>query len=1318
MALEDLLSSQNEAENPIDASSPPAAPATNVNGLSKLAGSDSEPDNDDAPVQIPRNKLIARLQPQLSADDESGSEEDDQEGKEDEQDGLDAYARLKKELMSRIDPKQQDTNVQPASIPNEQSSSDEDEDEDDMPVRSNKARKLVPREEKSISPRSSPPPRMQSRQPSPGLFVSPHISPVKNARRRSAVGSDSDASSEQPANKDLEERVKRIRAERRAKQQEEEEKRRKYNETQQKQGVESDSDPDGENGRRLTQQSRPTRKAGKKALQEMAREQQRISRNMQLTHQAKTKKRYGTKDLFSKLGFVQVDSEILPAPIALPTPDASSAMASSDAEGNQCHDTPPTSPPSQDDIVDKDVTMTGIETADAMGDAQGTGVVPTLLESQPTSPVPARTDKGKGRAPEFQHLPVNPLVAHAHVSLPSTMAKAVSKPSKPAKTNMIELSDSEEERTAQRRKSRFPVFDRMPEKKKRESTSLLHLRHLAHLTSPGKRGPKGKPSMNVTELQFSLAQKARQQAQKAREEKIEELRRRGIHVETEEEREKHQLEIEDMVAQLEKARQEDLKLRKLERDEAKKGGETGDGLVSSDESDDDYVGSGDEVAAEPDELAEEEDVDLSGSEEDEDDADDEEEVDDEEAAQRPNDLFDDEADDDEDENGDEEEFMDAGEENDDDAPVRNYAIKRKRQIVLDEDEDSETEGQKQPAPLPEPLQEATQEDGMAAAFGFNNIGATLGLTQMFAGTMANMGTESQNAHPLDKEPEQDSIDFLRSLPDTQPSGMFSATPDLQVPNSQAQATQQDESQVSRFDFGISQLIETSPAFSRTQISQLPEPTQDAGLELSRSPVGLAPPPSTIDTVMMPITESPVVKKKGRLQRRTVIDDEESESAQDEVASVHDNEETVVARKSGDAFAVMKKAAKKKAVVDNFNKKTSWAKDVVEEQAEESEDEYAGIGGASDDDSGVEDEEMAKMIDSQDVKVDERKLAAFWAEKDKAQDEKQVNQLYKDLMNGDLRRRRGGDGFDMSDSEDEAEQRRRKKQQDFRKMTNALLADERVGKLAENPKSAAFFKAIADHEDDPDYDFMDAPDMDVDMEASQSQAKEDPASQEGNEDITVPDSQTTDTMPAPINPLKRKSTDSQDKENRPPPNMRRTAPSDNLVRKPMTFADVQHSISELVEDPRMIIPDSQVSDSDSELEITDAPIKPTRKPVIDRLTLSRTSILSESSSGNLAFHAPTSGAHQPGFKVPSLIRRATSNLSAASSTTNSGASTPIEGAVRRGGTGKSNIHAQAREAERRALLEKSDKRRKDSLKKMVGKARGKRSVLGGLDGGFE
>ncbi|KAF2193804.1 hypothetical protein K469DRAFT_551309 [Zopfia rhizophila CBS 207.26] len=1301
-----------DVEDTIDSSQPsrPTQTARTTNTLSKLAESDTESEDEEVPVQIPRGKMVARLIPQHTHDTSESEDSNDDGG---------AYERVRKSLIATS--AQQEATKEPE---HEEKAADAatSEEEDESPVRTQKFRRLATRKDLSSPERKSPSPA-RSRRSSPGLFVTPDASPmtVKTSKAAPTEDSDSDNSTSPAAGTDLHERVARIRAERKAKQGAEQSKGEQKSKRQERtskpahhrSSQDSDSDPDGENGRRLTQQSRPTRKASKKAMEEMNREQQRISRNMQLTHQAKTKKKYGIKDLFAKFDYKQGIPEEIEA---LPTPDASSVLASSDVEGHGPHDTPPTSPPSQEEVGKTDV-MAGIQTPAATAPLDAKEKVTPIAEIMPQETT--HVDKGKVRAPEFQHVPVNPLIAQTQ---PATVQNGRVAPPKLASTDMVDLSDSDEGLEVVKPKSRFPVFDRLPQKKEREAPSLLHLRHLAHLTSPGKKVPRGRVSMNTTELQNFLMRRARHQAQKEKEEKIEELRRRGIHIETEEEREKLQLEIEDMAAQLEKAREEDLKLRKIEKGEAKKNGEVGDGLLSSDESEDeDYVENVEEGVEEVEEEAE---LELSGSEEeyvDGEDSGNEEELDDEDDAAEPksNGLLDQEADkdDDEEEKPPTDEQLDDHDELEDktmNAPARKQATNRTRNVVIDDEDESEDE-----AP-PKQLPQTTQDDGMAA-FGFDNTGSTsLGLTQMFAGTMVNLESGSQAAHLPDTKEEQNSLDFLRSLPDTQPGGIFGATPDLLVPNSQDPTSQQGDglpnAPVSQFNLGISQLIETSPAaFSQTQLSEMPEPTQDAGFELSRSPAGLIPPPSTIDTVMMAVDESPVAKRKGRLQRRKVVA-ELSEVDEDNAGTESDFEGAGAAPKNGNVFDVMRKAARK-PLVDNFSKKTSWAKDVVEEQAEESEDEYAGIGGASDDDSGEEDEEISKMMDESDIKVDERKIAAYYAERAKADDEKNINQLYKDVMNGGFRKRRGGDAFDMSDSEDEVEQRRRKKQMEFQKMRKALLADEKLGKIAQNPKQQAFFRSLEDYDDDPDFGFLNAPDIDMEMEADTSQSN---GSQEGNADITVPDSQESSIKMAPVNPLKRKAADSQEKENRPPPHLRRTAPADNLTRKPITIADVQHSVSELLDDPHFV-PESQYSEPESEDEAS-IPVKPvSRKPIIDRLSLSRTASIGSNAdaASNMAFHAPSAGAHQPGFRVPSLIRRATSNFSTTTSASSSGANTPVEGSgVRRGGTGRSNIHAQAREAERRAALEKSEARRKASLKKKVGAARGKRSVLGCLDGGFE
>jgi mediator of replication checkpoint protein 1 len=343
------------------------------------------------------------------------------------------------------------------------------------------------------------------------------------------------------------------------------------------------------------------------------------------------------------------------------------------------------------------------------------------------------------------------------------------------------------------------------------------------------------------------------------------------------------------------------------------------------------------------------------------------------------------------------------------------------------------------------------------------------------------------------------------------------------------------------------------------------------------------------------------------------------------------------------------------------------------------------------------------------------------DKTKKDDEKQLAELYKKMQSkGGLRRQAGGyDGFDMSDSEDEDEMRQRKKRAAFQKQTNALLQDQKVKTLAGDAKKKAFFNTMIEFADEGEYDYLNMPEKEMDVDSSQSQSQA-----QNQDDIAIPDSQN---LAASANsPLKRKSQSSQ-KENRPPPNMRRTTASDALSRKPLTADDVKHSISELIEDPRVVIPDSQLSDAEEDEEQAHTSKQFShRKPIIDRLTLSRQSTVEESvasAESNLAFHNSTRVAAAPGFRIPSLIRQATSNLSVSSERSNSSgasASAPKEAGIRRGGTGRSNIHAQAREAERRQLLEKKEGKRKEALRKKVegGRKRGMRSVLSDLGGGFE
>ena len=306
----------------------------------------------------------------------------------------------------------------------------------------------------------------------------------------------------------------------------------------------------------------------------------------------------------------------------------------------------------------------------------------------------------------------------------------------------------------------------------------------------------------------------------------------------------------------------------------------------------------------------------------------------------------------------------------------------------------------------------------------------------------------------------------------------------------------------------------------------------------------------------------------------------------------------------------------------------------------------------------------------------------------------------------LRRKRGAD-FDLSDSDDDVEARRRRKRKEFAKMRKALLGDENVGKIAEDPKKVAFLRAIEDREDEEDLDFLERseessqPAIDVDGQGK-------PDSEVGKD---TENSQTTG-----LSKRKRPLTDSNpESTNRLPPAARRTT----TMRKPLSLAEIRASVSFLIEEPdamNIVPPSSSPVASDNENDENDqnnentamnppTDRSPTNKngdnpfasrrrpnPVIDRLSLKRDSSSTTSASTNnpshLAFHNP-SNTSSTTFKIPSLLRRATTSsfsinngqdchgISTLAETERSAGGTEKGEFVRRGGTKRSSVNFKAR-----------------------------------------
>lgn len=357
----------------------------------------------------------------------------------------------------------------------------------------------------------------------------------------------------------------------------------------------------------------------------------------------------------------------------------------------------------------------------------------------------------------------------------------------------------------------------------------------------------------------------------------------------------------------------------------------------------------------------------------------------------------------------------------------------------------------------------------------------------------------------------------------------------------------------------------------------------------------------------------------------------------------------------------------------------------------------------------------------------------------------------------LRKRRRGGGaaggngeFDLSDSDDDGEARRRLKQKQFAKMQKALFADERIGKIAENPRNAAFLKSIEDRGSDDEWNF------DENFADERAEIEEESQSQEGNKgkddeaEERIPDSQ-----PAATANLgrKRTRTDPLEPAARPAPHLRKAKDG----AKPSSIVDVRRSLSSLLEDLNgsvgSIIPATDPnSDSEGEEQAPMGSIsanKENRRPgyvaVVDRISLKRSgssTMSNTSASSRLAFAAPaanaTAGSASGMFKVPALLRRATTNSlisqtssssssSTAAANNNSTATTVYnpehhvskaagfgEDAKLKKSAGKmSGINYFARENERREKMKVVERKREERKWKGV-EGRGK--VVGGLFGG--
>ena len=965
---------------------PTPTTTTRLSSNNPFAALDSS-DEDDDEILRPRGKLASRMRVRGGEEEESESEVE-----------IDANETRVGSLREERD--------DAASA-----SGKDDIEGDDEDVTTTRPRKLVSRRERSTTPETEP--RQQDEPASPGLFVSPS----KPQSPSAANQSDADIASPPAVTKNhrFQAMLARKREERLAREAEEARKKAArleaagYTAADDELLAEDDGDEritDDEGGRKLTQEAGPARaprKASKKALEEMNRETQRLTRGLQLAHEAKVKKKITKASLFERFNFKPagaVEKVVPPVPASssrAPTPESA---AQSDAEMREVG-TPPSSPPT---VVGKDG-----EVGDAAPQvvAETTAPVEADKDDFPTlEEIVARKqlDKGKGKATAADLAdPPKPQPRPRRVIHPANIVTL--DPDSDDDLHIIPSASSKID----------AIFARVPLNQAKEPLPLQRLRRLAHLDDPDKRpappsrpGSKlkkqvQKPVMTAAELHANLLQRARRQAKVERDRNLEELRAKGVHVMTAEERARERRDVEDIVA---KARQEAEEIMEREREDAKaerrrkrEAGEEDPLGWDDSEDDEDYQ-----------EVEEEAELELSGSEEEE-----------EGEADPAGELVDDAA-----ESADESETEEvegeaaaAAESDEEMLPSTKQARRRPRKqvTILSDDEDDavppivkatprpkahfakspSTSHARSPSVPTSVLRSATKTfiPGLPVAGP-----AGLGLTQIFAGTM----DDSQAGSAPANSPSQPRPTFdVTAFPDSNFSQTAQPTRgDDLILDSQptaARATQAPETQGVQLRFSQSQVhgfdtfLEQADDVSMTQMSELLEPTQDGGFQnfspLRQRFVDL--PGSTGDTVLAGgqtqdvVNESPLVRRTGKLRRRGEVAGSPSRKRGSEGEGEEEDEfgfGTVPV--NNNAFAAMKEAAvkeKKRKEAVEFDKKKSRARGMVEEQAEESEDEYAGLGGADGEDSSDDDDHSVKEMIDDETKEDagdERKLAAFYA----------------------------------------------------------------------------------------------------------------------------------------------------------------------------------------------------------------------------------------------------------------------------------------------------------------------------------------------------
>lgn len=135
----------------------------------------------------------------------------------------------------------------------------------------------------------------------------------------------------------------------------------------------------------------------------------------------------------------------------------------------------------------------------------------------------------------------------------------------------------------------------------------------------------------------------------------------------------------------------------------------------------------------------------------------------------------------------------------------------------------------------------------------------------------------------------------------------------------------------------------------------------------------------------------------------------------------------------------------------------------EMEAEESEDEWHGIGGADGEGSDDYDSDVEKMIDDYSKNnFNPHEIREMLAAENKEMDIKMINKILYDIKNGGFRNKRAKNSLELElsdDDEDDVLQQYRLKRRELMRKRRLEIGDD--AKLVKNPKSSAFFESMVE-----------------------------------------------------------------------------------------------------------------------------------------------------------------------------------------------------------------------------------------------------------------